>query len=171
MMKTLSFVALAAIATALLSLPGTAKAQMAFGGTFRGPHGSVSIGVGDPFAPEVGAYVPYGYAEQVYLDPDYGYGFNYDSSWVACRRYGSRWIIAESPVVYERPIVRDYAYRYGYRSPSRYYGRESFRRDWDRRFDGRRDRWDGRFEGRRAWWDRRFDGRRDQWDGRFEGRR
>src|SRR5713101_3185717 len=156
MKKTLSFVALAAIATALLSLPGTAKAQAAFGGTFRGPHGSISIGVGDPFVPEVGAYVPDPYVEEVYYEPDYGYGFYYDSQWVPCRQYGSRWIIAGAPIVY------------GYGRPSRFFGRESFRgrESFQRRqsFQGR-DSFRGResFRGRQSFRrdDRRSDGRQD----------
>ena len=170
MKKTLSFVALAAIATALLALPGTASAQAAFGGTFRGPHGSFSVGVGGPFVPQVGVYVPEPYADEVYLDPDNGYGFYYDSRWVACRPYGSSWIIAESPVFYSRPYVRDYGNRY-YSRPSRDFGRgfvrREFRRDFRndfRRFDGRND--SRRFDGRR---DRRSDGRRDGRDGRRDG--
>jgi hypothetical protein len=141
MKKSLIFVA-AAIATILLSVPGTAKAQVAFGGTVRGPHGSFSIGVGGPFVPRAGAYVPYPFVEQVYLSPDYGYGFEYDSRWIPCRRYGSRWIIAGSPVVYGRPFVRNYGYRYV--QPYRSYGHGFARRDWDdRRF--RRDRDDRHF--------------------------
>jgi len=149
MKKSLIFVA-SAIAIVLLSVPGKAKAQVAFGGTVRGPHGSFSIGVGGPFVPVVGAYVPRPYVEQVYLSPDYGYGFVYDSRWVPCRRYGSRWVIAGDPFVYGRPFVRDYGYRnygyrnYGYIQPYRSYGRGFARRDWDdRRF--RRDRDDRQF--------------------------
>ncbi|HYR45975.1 MAG TPA: hypothetical protein VER78_03125 [Thermoanaerobaculia bacterium] len=159
MKKTLSFVALAVIATALLS-PGTAKAQ-AFGGTFRGPHGSFSIGVGDPFVPEVDAYVPDPYVEDVYYEPDYGYGFYYDSQWVPCRQYGSRWIIVGAPIAY------------GYGRPSRFYGRESFRGRgslWGRESFRGRDSFRGRESFRRDF-DRRFDGRRDRRDGRWDGRR
>ena len=151
MKKSLIFVA-SAIAIVLLSVPGTAKAQVAFGGTVRGPHGSFSIGVG-PFVPVVGAYVPQPFVEQVYLSPDYGYGFVYDSRWVPCRRYGSRWIISGSPFVYGRPIVRDYGYRnYGHRyvQPYRSYGHGSARRDWDDR-RSRRDRDDRRFGRDRRW--------------------
>jgi hypothetical protein len=135
MKKSLFFVA-SAIAIVLLSVPGTAKAPVAFGGTVRGPHGSFSIGVGGPFVPVVGAYVPQPFIEQVYLSPDYGYGFEYDSRWVPCRRYGSRWIISGSPFVYGRPIVRNYGYRnYGQRyvQPYRSYGRGFARRDFDDR--------------------------------------
>lgn len=135
MKKSLIFVA-SAIAVVLLSVPGTAKAQVAFGGTFRGPHGAFSIGVGDPFVSVVGAYVPQPFIERVYLSPDYGYGFEYDSRWVPCRRYGSRWIISGSPFAYGRPIVRSYGYRnYGHRyvQPYRSYGHGYARRDWDDR--------------------------------------
>jgi hypothetical protein len=137
MKKSLIFVA-AAIAFVLLSVPGTAKAQVAFGGTFRGPHGSFSIG-GGPFVPRVGAYVPHPFVQRVYLSPDYGYGFEYDSRWIPCRRYGSRWIIAGSPVVYGRPFVRDHRYRYV--QPYRY-GHGFARRDRDGRHFRRG--WDGR---------------------------
>jgi hypothetical protein len=136
MKKSLILVA-AAIATVLLSAPGAAKAQVAFGGTFRGPHGVFSIGVGGPFVPVVGAYVPAPYFDQVYLSPDYGYGFVYDSRWIPCRRYGSRWIIAGSPVAFHRPFI-GYGHRYvrPYHSP-RYFHRfrddRHFRRGWDDR--------------------------------------
>jgi hypothetical protein len=139
MKKSLIFVA-AAIVIGLLSVPGTAKAQVAFGGTFRGPHGSFSIGVGGPFVPRVGAYVPHPFVERVYLSPDYGYGFVYDSRWIPCRRYGSRWIIAGSPVVHGRPFVRDHRYRYV--QPYRYHGHGFARRDRDGRHFRRG--WDGR---------------------------
>jgi hypothetical protein len=133
MKKSLSFLAAAATATVvLLSVPSSAKAQVAFGGTFRGPHGAFSIGVG-PFVPQVGVYVPSPYYDEVYLDPDYGYGFYYDSQWIPCIRYGSRWIIARRPVVYGRG-----AYGYGYARPygsqGRVYGFEG-----RRGFQGRRE--------------------------------
>jgi hypothetical protein len=129
MKKSLSFLAAAATATVvLLAVPSSAKAQPAFGGTFRGPHGAFSIDVG-PFVPQVGAYVPSPYFDEVYLDPDYGYGFYYDSEWIPCIRYGSRWIIAERPVVYGRG-----AYGYGYARPYRSYGFEG-----RRGFQGRRE--------------------------------
>jgi hypothetical protein len=156
MKKSLSFLVAAATATVvLMSVPSSAKAQVAFGGTFRGPHGAFSIGVG-PFVPRVGVYVPSPYYDEVYLDPDYGYGFYYDSQWIPCTRYGSRWIIARRPVVYRRPVTygRDYAYGYGYvrpyRTDARFFGQRSF--DGRRGFDGRRD------FGRRQ----DFDGRRDR---------
>ncbi len=139
MKKNLILIA-AAIATVLLSVPGTSKAQVAFGGTFRGPHGSFSIGVGGPFVPVVGAYVPAPYVQQVYLRPDYGYGFAYGSRWIPCRRYGSRWIVAGSPIVFHRPFIRDYRHRYirpygyyGHRYSHRYWDGRHFRRGWDDR--------------------------------------
>ena len=141
----------------LLSTPSSAKAQVAFGGTFRGPHGQFSIGIGSPAFP-VGGYVPYPYARQVYLRPDYGYGFYYDSQWIPCEQYGSRWVVIERPVFYGRG--------YGYDRGVRYYGRDSFRR-WDNRSfrrddrsfrrDDRSFRRDDRSFGR----DRNRDGRRD----------
>ncbi len=109
----------------LLSTPSTAKGQVAFGGTFRGPHGQFSIGIGSPAFP-VGAYVPYSYARRVYLRPDYGYGFYYDSQWIPCEQYGSRWVVIERPVSYGR----------GYRR----YSRDDFYRHRDGRFYGRDDR-------------------------------
>ena len=172
MKKTLSFVALAAVATVLISLPGTANAQVAFG--FRGPHGSFAVGVG-PFVPQVGAYVPDPYAQEVYLDPDNGYGFYYDSEWVPCRQYGSGWIIAGSPIVVYGG-VRDYGYRsYGYARPDYrsgyvrpYAGRGLVRQDSGRSYsygptDGRRDgggRSDSRRDGRSGGRSGRPDGRR-----------
>lgn len=146
MKKSLIFLA-AAIATVLLSLPGTASAQVAFGGTFRGPHGSFSVGVGAPFS--VGAVVPYPYVRRVYLRPDYGYGFYYNSDWIPCEPYGSSWIIAQRPVFYQRPIVRDYRYVRPFRS----YGREFARRDrGDRRFGSDRDNRNfGRDRDHRRW--------------------
>jgi hypothetical protein len=133
MKKSLSFFAAAAIATVvLLSVPSSAKAQPAFSGTFRGPHGAFSIGV-DPFVPQVGAFVPSPFFDEVYLDPDFGYGFYYDSQWIPCTRYGSRWIIAERPVVYGRGGY-GYGYARPYRSQGRVYGFEG-----RRGFQGRRE--------------------------------
>ena len=171
MKKSLSFLAAAATATVvLLSVPSAAKAQVAFGGTFRGPHGAFSIGIGG-FEPRVGAYLPSPYYDEVYERPDYGYGFYYDSQWIPCERVGSRWVIVDRPVVYQRPIVyeRNYGYRqqyvrpyrdYGYVRPYRDNGRSFGRREFDGRRDGRRD--DGRRDG-----DRRSDrNNRRNWDGR-----
>jgi hypothetical protein len=142
-MKKSLVLTIAAIATVLVSLPNSANAQVAFGGTFGGPHGSFSIGVGAPFAPAVGAYVPYPYVDRVYYAPDYGYGFYYGSSWVPCRLYGSRWVIAGSPFAVGRPFIRHYGYRSYYVRPH-FYGHRSFRRDRDDRHF-RRDRDDRRW--------------------------
>ena len=155
MKKNLIFVA-SAMAILLLSAPRAANAQVAFGGTFRGPHGSFSIGVGGPFVPVVGAYVPQPYVGQVYLSPDYGYGFVYDSQWVPCRLYGSRWVVAGAPFVYRRPFVRSFGRSI---APRRDFGRVFVHRDRDSRFFRRDDR-----SFRRDRDDRRFghgrDGRR-----------
>jgi hypothetical protein len=135
MKKSLSFFAAAAIATVvLLSVPSSAKAQPAFSGTFRGPHGAFSIGV-DPFVPQVGAFVPSPFFDEVYLDPDFGYGFYYDSQWIPCTRYGSRWIIAERPVIFGRGFAQ------GHRSfrSNRDFGRNFVQRDFGRRDFGRRE--------------------------------
>ncbi len=141
-MKKSLILAVAAIATAaLVSLPGSANAQVAFGGTFRGPHGSFSIGVGG-FEPIVGAYVPSPYVDQIYYLPDYGYGFYYDNDWVPVEQYGSGWVISGSPFFVERPFVSHGFYgRPFYSRP--FFGHRTFRRDRDdRRFGhdfGRRD--------------------------------
>jgi hypothetical protein len=155
MKKSLSFLAAAATVTVvLLSVPSSAKAQVAFGGNFRGPHGAFSIGVG-PFVPQVGAYVPSPYYDEVYLDPDYGYGFYYDSQWIPCTPYGSRWIIARRPGVYGRGAY-GYDYARSYRSQGRVYGFEG-----RRGFQGRRE-----FQGQGQ---RGFQGRREfQGQGRRE---
>ena len=126
MKKSLIFVG-SAIAIVLLSVPGTAKAQVALGGTVRGPHGSFSIGVGGPFVPVVGAYVPQPFVEQVYLSPDYGYGFVYDSRWVPTQ-YGSPGVIvsggstfAGSPSragVWVRPVIVRAHLAFGFRRPA-----------------------------------------------------
>jgi hypothetical protein len=124
-MKKSLILAVAAIATVLVALPSSANAQVAIGGTFRGPHGSFSIGVGG-FEPIVGAYVPSPYVNQIYYLPDYGYGFYYDNEWVPCQQYGSAWVIASAPFFIERPFVRGYGY-------SRPFVGRTFRRDWDGR--------------------------------------
>jgi hypothetical protein len=123
MKKSLSFLAIAAAATVLLSLPSAAKAQV----SIRGPHGSFSIG-GGPFVPEVGAYVPDPYAEEIYEGDD-GYGFYYNDAWVPCERYGTRWVIVQSygrGYGYARPYAygRSYGYArpYGYGGYARPYG-------------------------------------------------
>ena len=89
----------------LLSVPSSAKGQVAFQGTFGGPHGQFSIGVGSP-AFAAGAYVPYPYARHVYVRPGYGYGFYYGNAWVPVQPYGSRYVVVERPVVYSRPYYR-----------------------------------------------------------------
>jgi hypothetical protein len=124
MKKSLSFLAIAAAATVLMSLPSAAKAQVSVG--VRGPHGAFSIGVGGPFVPQVGAYVPSPYVDEIYQGDD-GYGFYYDGEWVPCEQYGSGWVIIERPVVYGRGYARPYgygrAYGYGYARPYVNYGR------------------------------------------------
>jgi len=181
MKKSLSFLAAAATATVvLLSIPSAARAQVAFGGTFRGPHGALSIGVGG-FVPQVGAYLPSPYYDEVYERPDYGYGFYYDSQWIPCERVGSRWVIVDRSGFYQQPIIygRNYGYRqrfvqpyrdYGYVRPFRDNGRSFGRREFDARRDGRRG-FDARRDGRRD--DGRRDGdrrsnrdNRSNWDGR-----
>jgi hypothetical protein len=169
MKKSLSILVIAAAATVLLSLPSTAKAQV----TIRGPHGSFSIG-GGPFVPEVGAYVPEPYADEIYEGDD-GYGFYYDDVWYPTVRYGTRWVIVQRPVIYGRGYgyarpygyVRPYSYgrSYGYVRPYSGFGRrDGFvgRRGFEGRTDGRR--FEGRTDSRRG-----FEGRTDSRRG-FEGR-
>ena len=145
-----------------------ANAQVRFRGSFPLPHGRISIGVGDGgyggygyggFG--VGAYVPYGY--NVYDNPEYGYGFEYDNYWYPCEQYGTQWVITGAPVFFQGDYgyVRPYRsyghygysrpYSYGYSHPYRSY---DYRRYDSRRYDGRRDsrRWDRRS---RDGWDRR----------------
>lgn len=135
-MKKSLILAIGAVAAVLVALPSSANAQVAFGGTFRGPHGSVSIGVGG-FEPIVGAYVPSPYIDQIYYLPDYGYGFYYDDEWVPCQQYGSAWVISAAPFFIQRPFVRGYGYSRPYYSRP-FYGQRSFGRGWDGR------NWDGR---------------------------
>ena len=107
----------AALAAAVaFFVPSTAQAQLRFYGRFPVPHGSFSIGVGDPYyrgygyygygAFPVGSYVPYGY--RVIYEPTLGYGFYspafycgphrvYHSHWVPVRRYGPRYIVVRRP--------------------------------------------------------------------------
>jgi hypothetical protein len=136
-MKKMSNWILAAVAGAalLLATPSSARAQVAFGGTFSGPHGVFSIGIGSPAFP-VGAYVPYPYVRRVYLRPDYGYGFYYDSRWIPCERYGPRFVVIERPAFYGR----GYSYRRFDRDD--FYRHRNFR-DYDR--DGRYWDRDGRY--------------------------
>jgi len=149
-----------------------ATAQVRFEGSFPLPHGRISVGVGDGgygyggFG--VGAYVPYGY--DVYENPDYGYGFEYDNYWYPCEQYGTQWVIVGAPVFFHRDYryvrpYRSYGY-YGYSRPYSYgyyshpYQRYDYRRYDYRRYDGRRydRRWDRRS---RDGWDRR---RNDGWN-------
>src|SRR5262245_11210874 len=103
-MRTMKNWILAATAGAaiLLAAPSSAKGQVAFQGTFGGPHGTFSIGVGSPAFP-VGAYVPYPYVRHVYARPGFGYGFYYGNAWVPVTPYGNRYIVVEQPVVYAAP--------------------------------------------------------------------
>ena len=141
-----------------------ANAQVRFRGSFPLPHGRISIGVGDygyggygygGFG--VGAYVPYGY--NVYDNPEYGYGFEYDNYWYPCEQYGTQWVISGAPVFFQgdygyvRPYrsygygyARPYAnYGYRYSQPYRNYGYRNYRRDDRRNWDGRNSRtWNGR---------------------------
>jgi hypothetical protein len=87
--------------------------------TIQGPHGGFSIG-GGPFVPQVGAYVPDPYVNEIYEGDD-GYGFYYNDAWIPTVRYGARWIIVQRPVVYGGyGYARPYAYGYGYARPYAY---------------------------------------------------
>ena len=138
-----------------------ANAQVRIGGSFRVPHGRLSVSIGDLFP--IGGYVPYGY--DVYQDPSYGYGFVYDDQWIPCEPYGSSYVIIGAPVFY-----RSYGYRsYGYRSYRPYYGRSySYRPYYGRSYS--RDY--GRYDGRRYSRDHRYDYRNDgrNWDRNRHGR-
>ncbi|HKA35746.1 MAG TPA: hypothetical protein VKH43_02950 [Thermoanaerobaculia bacterium] len=104
--------AAAAMTALLLSVPSSAKGQVAFQGTFAGPHGQFSIGIGSPAFP-AGVYVPYPYVRHVYVRPGYGYGFYYGNAWVPVSPYGNRYIVVERPVVYGYGYPRYYRhYRY-----------------------------------------------------------
>lgn len=149
-----------------------ANAQVRFEGSFPLPHGRISVGVGD-VGYGVGSYVPYGY--DVYENPDYGYGFEYEDYWYPCEQYGTRWVIVGAPVFfggyhdyrYVRPY-RSYG-SYGYSRPygnygySRPYGRSydyrTYRRDDYRRWDGRRYRRNDRWSRDRDRWSRDRDWR------------
>ncbi len=106
-----------AVLTAALGffVPSTVQAQVRFSGRFRLPHGSISIGLGDPYyrgygygyrAFPVGSYVPYGY--RVIYRPRLGHGFVYRSYWIPVRRYRTRYIVVERPVVVERRVYDGY---------------------------------------------------------------
>ena len=114
-------------------VPSSAQAQVSFYGRFPVPHGSISVGVGDPYYGygyygyrgfPVGSYVPYGH--RVIYRPRLGYGFYspvfgcrthrlYHSHWIPVRRYRTRYGVVERPVVYGRGFYGD-----GY-SGNRYY--------------------------------------------------
>ncbi len=110
-------VALAAALAFFVS--SSVQAQVRFSGRFRLPHGSISVGVGDPYyggygsygyrAFPVGSYVPYGY--RVIYRPRLGHGFVYRSYWIPVRRYRTRYIVVERPVVVERRVYGDRYYR------------------------------------------------------------
>ena len=177
----------AAALTAGLAFAGAsrANAQVSFRGSFPLPHGRISIGIGDP-AFRVGAYVPRGY--RVYSRSGYGYGFAYRDRWIPVRRYGSQWMVCESP--YLDGAYADDSYADDYYAPSysreiyverpytnriyinRGFGSRGFsRRDFDRRDfrDGRRfDRNDHRNDRRN---DRRDDRRDDHRSDRNHDRR
>ena len=120
MQKTIRIAVVSAVAGALLFLaPAPGEAQVRVQGRFRLPHGSISIGVGDPYyrgrysggyygspAYPIGSYVPYGY--RVIRRPRLGYGFYspafacrahgvYHSHWIPVRSYGRRYIVIERP--------------------------------------------------------------------------
>jgi hypothetical protein len=136
-MRKISNGLLAAMAAGalLLTTPSSARAQVAFGGTFVGPHGSFSIGIGSPAFP-VGGYVPHPYAQQVYFVPGYGYGFYYGAQFIPCERIGPRWVVVSAPFAH-------YGFHGRYWDGGRYWashrhadfrGQERFRgnvrRDW-----------------------------------------
>lgn len=128
----------------------SANAQVRVRGSFPLPHGRISINIGAPVFP-VGAYVPYGY--NVYEDPEYGYGFEYDNQWIPCEPQGTRWIVVERPYYgygggyrYSRPYRGDsYGYSRDYRRQDDYrsYSRDN-RYDRDNRSYGRDSRSYGR---------------------------
>jgi hypothetical protein len=143
-----------------------ARADVSFQGTFAGPHGFFSIGVGSPRFP-VGSHVPRGH--RVFHRARYGYGFwspafvcsthhARHAHWIPVRRHRARWIVVDT--------YDGHGYGYGYgrynrRSDHRYrsyepyeYGRYERRYGFDDRgyYDGHyRDgyRYDGRRDGRR----------------------
>jgi hypothetical protein len=104
-----------ALAGVLLVLAPPAQAQVRVEGRFRLPHGSISVGVGDPYsygiygspAFPIGSYVPYGY--RVIRQPRLGYGFYHRSRWIPVRPYGRRYIVIERPIVV---VDRGYDDRY-----------------------------------------------------------
>lgn len=125
----------------------SANAQVRVRGSFPLPHGRISINIGAPVFP-VGAYVPYGY--NVYEDPEYGYGFEYDNRWIPCEPQGTRWIVVERPYYgyggdyrYSRPYRGDsygYSRDYWQQGDYRRYSRDDRRYSRDNRSYGRDDR-------------------------------
>lgn len=146
-----------------------ANAQVRVRGSFPLPHGRISVDIGHGFP--IGGYVPYGY--DVYEDPDYGYGFEYEDQWIPCEPRGSQWIIVAAPVYYGH---RDYRYRdYGHRDyrygrsyrNNRYAYSRDYRRGYSDRYDRRGDRRYRRDD--RRWRDhgrndRRHSGRDRRWN-------
>ena len=97
-----------------------ARGDVSFHGTFRGPHGAFSIGIGSPYFP-VGSYLPHGH--RVAHRPRYGYGFwspvfvcrahhLRHAHWVPVRRHRARWIVVERPTV----VIRKRRFYDGYDS-------------------------------------------------------
>ena len=136
-----------------------ANAQVRVRGSFPLPHGRISVDIGHGFP--IGGYVPYGY--DVYEDPDYGYGFEYEDQWIPCEPRGSQWIIIAAPVYYGH---RDYRYGRSYRNDRYAYSRDYRRGYGDRRFrhDDRRFRHDDRRWRHHGRNDRRSGGRDRHWN-------
>ena len=140
-----------------LALAGasTANAQVSFSGSFPLPHGRISVNLGDPVY-RVGAFAPDNC--DIYVHPDYGYGFIADGRFVPVREYQGRWIVTSAPARISR--------RYDDWRYARVYRRASERRTYDRRFDRRDDRRDSRDNRDRE----RDSGQQDRrWDGDRRG--
>jgi hypothetical protein len=161
--RTCVFAATIAAGSAFLASE-PARADVSFQGTFFGPHGSFSIGIGSPRFP-VGSLVPR--RHRVFHRADHGDGFwsptfvcsahhARHAHWIPVRRHRARWIVIDH---YDG---HDYGYgRYTRRHDHRYRFSDPYRYDrYERRhrFDGRsyedgyhRDgyRNDGRRDGRR----------------------
>jgi len=125
----------------------SARGQVFFRGNFPLPHGRISIGVGNPYF-TVGSYVPAPYVNQIFYQPDYGYGFRCDEGWVSVGRHGSRWFVTQRPIViresrayrYGRDLRRDDRYRSGRNHDRGWYDRRHPRSRYDRDGYGRYDR-------------------------------
>jgi hypothetical protein len=160
MKKAIRFTMVAAAMAAVIVVftPSAAQAQVRFEGHFRLPHGSVAIGVGDPYvyygapAYPIGSYVPYGY--RVIEDPRFGYGFYSPAfvcrvhhirhrHWVPVRRYSRRWVVIERPYFSSR-----YYTRRGYDGPR-------YERRCDSPCDGAY-RGDPYYDFNREYWDRSY---------------